>query len=66
MTETVVVLETSKVATSADSSGTVSGVQLAAVFQSLVVGFVFQVALAAWIDVVVPQIRIAAATRANE
>src|SRR5689334_11364240 len=45
-TFTVAVLEDPKVATSADPFGTVAGVQLVAVFQSLLVGFKFQVALA--------------------
>src|SRR5689334_13455383 len=45
-TFTVAMLEDPKVATSADPFGTVAGVQLVAVFQSLLVGFKFQVALA--------------------
>src|SRR5438552_6296583 len=46
-TEISVMLETSNVAISVGWSGTVSGVQLAAVFQSLLVGSKFQVALPA-------------------
>src|SRR4051794_11384060 len=42
-----VMLETSKVATSVDCAGMVSGVQFSAVFQSPLVGFSFQVALSA-------------------
>ena len=42
------VVELLKVATSPGSLGTVSGVQLAAVFQSLLLGSSFQVALPAW------------------
>jgi hypothetical protein len=45
--ETLVVLETPKVATSVGLFGTVLGVQLAAVFHSLLVGLRFQVALPA-------------------
>jgi hypothetical protein len=45
--ETLVVLEASKVAISERPSGTVAGVQLAAVFQSPLVGLRFQVALPA-------------------
>ena len=45
--ETSVVLETPNVATSFGPLGTVAGVQLAAVFQSLLIGFRFQVALSA-------------------
>ena len=41
------VLERAKVAMSLDPFGTVAGVQLAAVFQSLLVGFGFHVALPA-------------------
>src|SRR5690349_16417851 len=46
--EILVVLETPNVATSAGPSGTVAGVQFAAVFQSPLVGFKFQAALPAW------------------
>ena len=46
--EILVVLETPKVAMSAGPLGTVAGVQLAAMFQSLFVGFRSQVALPAW------------------
>ncbi len=45
--ETAVVVETSNVAVSDEPLGTVAGVQLAAVFQSLLVGLRFQVALPA-------------------
>ena len=41
------ILESAKVATSLGPLGTVAGVQLAAVFQSLLIGFRFQVALSA-------------------
>jgi hypothetical protein len=44
---TLVVLEAPKVAVSEGPFGTVAGVQFAAVFQSPLVGFRFQVALAA-------------------
>jgi hypothetical protein len=43
--ETAVMLDTPKVAVSDDPLGTVGGVQLAAVFQSLFTGLRFQVAL---------------------
>ena len=45
--DTLVVLETSKVAMSAGPLGTVAGVQFVAVFQSPLVGLRFQVALPA-------------------
>ena len=45
--ETPLLLETANVATSAGPFGTVAGVQLAAVFQSPVVGLVLQAALPA-------------------
>src|SRR5437660_8636407 len=45
--ETEVILEISNVAVSEGPLGTVAGVQLAAVFQSLLIGFRFQVALSA-------------------
>ncbi len=44
---TLVVLDVAKVAVSVAAFGTVAGVQLAAVFQSPLVGFRFQVALPA-------------------
>jgi len=44
---TLVILEAPNVAVSAAPLGTVVGVQLVAVFQSLLAGFKFQVALAA-------------------
>jgi hypothetical protein len=43
----LVVFEASRVAMSVGELGTVAGVQLVAVFQSLVAGFKFQVALPA-------------------
>src|SRR6266550_6149581 len=43
-----VILETANVATSLGPLGTVAGVQLAAVFQSRLVGFILQVALSAF------------------
>jgi hypothetical protein len=46
--ETLVVFEGPKVAVSVMPLGTVAGVQLLAVFQSLDAGFNFQVALPAW------------------
>jgi hypothetical protein len=46
--ETAVLLEVAKVATSEAPLGTVLGVQLVAVFQSLLAGFAFHVALPAW------------------
>jgi hypothetical protein len=45
--ETLVVFDAPKVATSKVALGTVAGVQLVAVFQLLVAGFRFQVALPA-------------------
>src|SRR5438128_1912487 len=46
--ETSVTLETSKVAISLGPFGTVGGIQFAAVFQSLLMGLRFQVALSAY------------------
>ena len=46
-TDTAVLLELAKVAVSEEPFGTVAGVQFAAVFQSPLVGFAFQVALSA-------------------
>jgi hypothetical protein len=46
--ETAVILEAEKVATSDAPLGTVLGLQLVAVFQSLLAGFPFHVALPAW------------------
>ena len=47
---TLVVSEAPNVAASDDPLGTVSGVQLAAVFQSLLIGLAFQVALPARVE----------------
>ena len=66
--ETLVLLEVEKVAVSVKPFGTVCGVQLAAVFQSPLVGSRFQVALPAELDCVLRSMKSAAksAVTAND